>query len=81
MYLKKDWIEKILSRIKIVQYQSLYSKLKRCPLPHMVVMDETKALADAIQCVPTNQSNLMNNWMFLKDIVHNALKVLYLDAD
>jgi hypothetical protein len=74
-------IEKAKSRIKIVQYQSLFSKLKRDPLPHMVVMDETKALADAIQCVSTNQDNLMMNWIFLKDIVHNALKVLYLDAD
>jgi hypothetical protein len=67
--------------IKIVQYQSLHSKLKRGPLPHMVVRDETKALADAIQCVSTNQENLMVNWMFLKDVVHNALKVLHLDAD
>eukprot|EP00953_Heterococcus_sp_UTEX-ZZ885_P001187 1142-Heterococcus_DN1.PRE.1 len=81
MYLKKDWIAKAKSRIKIVQYQSLFSKLKRDPLPHMVVMDETKALADAIQCVSTNQDNLMMNWIFLKDIVHNAQKVLYLDAD
>jgi hypothetical protein len=81
MYLKIDWTEKIQSRIKIVQYQSLYAKLKRCTLPQMVVMDETKALADAIQCVPTNQSNLMNNWMFLKDIVCSVLKVLFLDAD
>jgi hypothetical protein len=81
MYLKKDWIEKIHSRIKIVQYQSLYSKLERCPSPHMVVMDETKALADAIQCVPTNQGHLMNNWMLLKSIIATAQKVLYLDAD
>jgi hypothetical protein len=81
MYLKKDWIEKAKSRIKIVQYQSLFSKLKRDPLPHMIVMDETKALADAIQCVSTNQDNLMMNWMFLKAVVYNALKVLYLDAD
>jgi hypothetical protein len=81
MYLKKDWMDKLKSRIKIVQYQSLFSKLKRCPLPHMVVMDETKALADAIQCVSTNQDNLMLNWMFMKDVIHNALKVLYLDAD
>jgi hypothetical protein len=36
--------------IKIVQYQSLHSKLTRGPLPHMVVRDETKALADAIHC-------------------------------
>jgi hypothetical protein len=81
MYLKKDWMGKLKSRIKIVQYQSLFSKLKQCPLPHMIAMDETKALADAIQCIPTNQDNLMLNWMFLKDVVYYALKVLYLDAD
>jgi hypothetical protein len=81
MYLKKDWIEKAKSRVKIVQYQSLHSKLQRYPLPHMVVMDESKALADAIQCVPTNQNNLMMNWTFLKQVVDNALKVLYMDAD
>jgi hypothetical protein len=69
------------SRVKIVQYQSLFTKLQRCQLPHMMVLDETKALADAIQCVSTNQANLMDNWMFLKHTVHSALKVLYLDAD
>jgi hypothetical protein len=82
MYLDKEkFVEDVMSRIKIVQYQSIAALLKKAPTCDLLILDETKSLAGAICCTSTNGANLMENWCFLQQSSMSAQKVLFLDAD